>query len=646
MSDPLPIRRSEGLRTAAIAVGLLVLTLAAYGQVATFEFVNFDDDAHVYENPHVRTGLTADNLVWDFGIHGPSQWHPLAWISHQLDCTLFGLRPGAHHLSNLGLHAASVVLLWYALLRMTGCAWRSAFVAALFAVHPLNIESVAWVSERRNVLSTLFGMLTLLAYVRYTSRISLGRYLTVVLLFGLGLMAKPLLVTLPCVLLLLDCWPLGRVRGTRNLAFLLVEKLPLLALSAVSSVLSYQCQQQAGVVASLGAIPFDLRIANALVVYVTYLRKMFWPVDLAPFYPHPALFGTDFRAAVMGPAAASALLLLAVTALALWNVRRRPYLAVGWFWYLGTLVPMIGLVQVGEQQMADRYTYIPLVGVFIAATWFVADVTPERWRQRKVLPVLGAACIAALSFSTWEYVKVWKDSIALFSHTLAVTDRNAWAHNNLGIALHKAGRATEAMTHLRAAIDIDPRYALAYYNLGVVLYDQGHPDEAIPLFEQSRHLNPSHAPAWDRLGSARGQQGRLSEAIGCFRQAIRIDPEYASAHLNLGIALGRSGNASEGLPHLRLAVKLDPGFAGARNALAFGLLGAGLLDEARQQFTVALQLNPNLAEGHFGLALVLLQQGAVAAASEHLQRALIIRPDYPEARQIVEQLFPAAPKKR
>lgn len=638
-----------------VTLGLCLLTGLTYCQVAGLEFVTFDDPVHVYENPHVRTGLTWNNLQWDFGIHGPSQWHPLAWLSHQLDCELFGLRPAGHHVTNLVLHTASVLLLFHALVRMTGRLWPSAFVAAVFAVHPLNVESVAWVAERRNVLSGVFWMLTLLAYCHYTRRAGVWRYLLVLVSYSLGLMSKPMLVTLPCVLLLLDFWPLGRFRrwplpaedsaaaeissATPHAAtFLLLEKLPLFGLSAVSIILSYLCQQHAGAVATLNAVPLHLRAANALVAYVAYLRKMAWPTGLAAFYPHPALAGGDVHAAIVEPALGAAVLLLAITAGAVWTLRRWPYLAVGWSWYLGTLTPVIGLVQVGDQQFADRYAYIPLIGVFIAATWLIADVTSARGRWSSMLPGCAVACLAALVICTRVQVNVWQNSIILFSHALSVTSRNKLAHNNLATALRSSGRTEEAIAHLRSAIAIDSGYALAYYNLSVCLYDRGDLRESIPLLERSLSLDPEHAPAWDRMGTLWGQRGRIDKAVACFERALRVDPEFVGARLNLGIALSRSGREREGLQELRAAIQLDPDLEDdAWNGLGWGLLSAGKIDEACQQFTAALKFNPELAEAHYGLALALLRKGEAARAREHLRRALTIRPDYPEAARLLNQ---------
>ena len=486
-------RLSSRDRILLLGLALTLSTLVVYWQVQGHAFVTLDDYQYVVENPHVRHGLTPQGIVWAFTTGYASNWHPLTWLSHMLDCTLYGLNPKGHHLNSLLLHLANTLLLFWVLRRMTAALWRSAFVAALFALHPLHVESVAWVAERKDLLSTLFWMMTVGAYARYVERPGLGRYLLTLLLFAFGLMAKPMLVTLPFVLLLLDYWPLGR----RHLAplRLIREKLPFFALTTISSIITFSVQKSWGAVIS--TLPLKDRIANALVSYVTYIGKTMWPVNLACFYPHP--LDTLPRWQVGG----SLLLLVGISIFVIRAGRRCPYLPVGWFWYLGTLVPVIGLVQVGAQAMADRYTYIPLIGLFLITAWTAAEVGSKRSRLRMSLWV--GMLLPFLAVGSWLQAQSWRTSVTLFEHALAVTRNNQIAHNNLGNILARQGRFKEASYHLSAAV----------------------------------RLNPNHATSQNNLGSLFMQQGRLQEAIAHLSKAVQIDPEMQEARFNLRIALQR-----------------------------------------------------------------------------------------------------------
>ncbi len=457
-------------RELIVCLLLLSVTLAVYWQIGDHQFTNYDDTLYVTDNPHVKPGLAGGSVIWAFTATEEANWHPLTWLSHMVDCQLFGLRPRGHFLTSLFLHLANVLLLFAVLKRMTGALWRSAFVSALFALHPLHVESVAWVAERKDVLSTLFWLLTMLAYARYVERPTRARYVLTLVAFTLGLMAKPMLVTLPFVLLLLDYWPLDRMayggkgddppKRTRKrthsceqrlpLSRLVWEKIPFFALAAISSVVTFSFQQRAGAMADMEIFPLSSRIANALVSYLRYMGKIIWPSDLAVLYPHP---GTSLP---LWWGAAAGLALLGLSILVVLVIRRRPYLAVGWLWYVGTLVPVIGLVQVGVQAYADRYTYVPLIGLFIMIAWGVPDLV-GRWAQtRTVLAVLAATALAALTACTWIQLGYWKDSVSLFTHTLQVTTKNYVAHNNLGNALADRGEVEAAISQYTEALRIKP----------------------------------------------------------------------------------------------------------------------------------------------------------------------------------------------
>jgi tetratricopeptide (TPR) repeat protein len=491
-----------------VSLSLILLTLIVYWPVQHYEFVDFDDDVYVFDNPQVKNGLTLQGLLWDVTATHAANWHPLTWLSHKLDYTVYGLNPGGHHLTNVLFHIANTVLLFLVFKRMSGALWASASIAALFALHPLHVESVAWVAERKDVLSAFFWMLTMWFYVYYTERPGLSRYLLVLLSLALGLLSKPMAVTLPFVLLLLDYWPLGRFqttepgdhdysnapnsippRGPRSLTpRLLLEKVPLLTLSAVSSYMTFYAQEKAGAVKSFELFPFGTRVANALVAYVAYIWKAIWPYPLAHFYPYP-----DTVSFLKG--AGTCLLLAGISAVAILNIRRFPYLLVGWLWYLGTLVPVIGLVQVGHQALADRYTYVPLIGLFIIIAMGIPDILSGWRRWRPLLAVSGGLILIILMIATRLQLQHWRNGIEAYEHTLAVTSRNYPVHNNLGVALFNRGRIPEAVIHFKESLQINPRNAGAYYNLGVALVTEGKVREAIPNFCEAVRLNPAFGEA-------------------------------------------------------------------------------------------------------------------------------------------------------
>jgi len=491
-------------RDCTIVLLLVAATVAAYWQVCGHGFVYHDDDMYVYENPHVQEGLTPANVVWAFARPHIGHWHPLTWLSYMVDVELFGVNPGALHRTNLLLHVVNTVLLFVVLRRLTGAPWRSAFVAALFALHPLHVEPVAWISSRKDVLSGVFLMLTMLAYARYVDRPGVLRYSLVVLLFALGLMSKPMLVTLPFVLLLLDYWPLGRFqfgqivksvgqqsRKSLN-AFshwklsrhLLLEKIPLFALSAISSIVTFLVQRTAGAVTSVETLPLKLRIANTFVSYLTYIQKMVWPSRLAMFYPYPDKTDLIWQTVVF------ALLLLIISLGVVWLMRRRRYLLTGWLWYLGTLVPVIGLVQVGDQALADRYTYVPLTGLFIIIAWGVPDLI-AKWRFRK--PALAASAIAvllALSICAYLQHRHWRDTITLCEHALEVTEDNYVAHFCMADDSLRKGKIDRAIADYRQCLRIKPSYFKALGGLAAALRRQGKTDQAIKYYTQAIRRKP------------------------------------------------------------------------------------------------------------------------------------------------------------
>jgi Tfp pilus assembly protein PilF len=626
-------------------VGVVILL---YGQVAGHEFVGFDDDRYIFANPHVRQGLTWEGVKWAFSGFHVMNWHPLTWLSHMLDVQLFGLEAGGHLLVNVALHAANAVLLFVALRQMTGTLWPCAFVAALFAMHPMRVESVAWASERKDVLSGLFWMLTMLAYAGYARRPAAARYLLVFAALALGLMVKPMLVTLPCVLLLLDLWPLGRWRpgsaeregpgrtpaafAPRPISGLVLEKLPLLGLCAVSGAATLLAQRSGGAVSSLEAMPFASRLANALVAYVAYLRKTIWPSDLACFYPHPAAVSSD-PAALIGAAIGAGLVLGCITLLAAHSARRRPYLTVGWFWYLGTLVPVIGLFQVGTQAMADRYAYLPLVGIYILAAWGVRDLAARRPRVELASKAAAPILLAAFGAATWHQVGTWQNSRTLYEHALRVTSDNYLIHNNLGAVLEKEGRIAEATGHFERALRIRPAFAPAHTNLGNVLLRRGDPAQAAVHYQRALRLDPDNAEAQNNLGSVFESQGRLAEAQDRFERALRIRPNYADAHYNLGVVFEARGDLTRAAAQYQHAVRLDPDHAKAHGNLGIVLIRQGKLAEAAARLERALEIDPDDAKAHYNRGIVFVRQGNLAQAWVCFERALTADPGFDLARE-------------
>jgi Flp pilus assembly protein TadD len=612
-----------GPRLALAAALLAMLTVAVYAPVRHHAFVDYDDTLYVTDNPEVQRGLTLDGLRYAFGV-AAANWHPLTILSHMLDCEIFGLHAGGHHLTSLALHVVDAELLLLILAGMTGALWPSAWVAALFALHPLHVESVAYVAQRKDVLSTLFFLLTIAVYARYAARPGFWRYAAVVVCLALGLAAKPMLVTLPFVLLLLDLWPLGRARASTAFR-LVVEKLPLLALSAADSAVTVAFQARSGAVGSLGAYPLGMGVANALTSTVDYLGQTLWPVRLACFYPYPASI-PPWRVA------GAACLLLAVTALALSCWRRAPYLIVGWLWYLGTLVPVIGVVQVGLQARADRYTYVPLIGIFIMVAWGTRDLALKVAHRadgtgvRRVLAGLGVLAVVACTVVSRAQVGTWRNSATLFAHAIAVTDGNFLAHNNLGLARQRAGDLDGAEAELREALRLAPDYVDAHFNLGLTLERQGRLDAAVAEYVEVLRRAPAHARALASLGAARHEQGDLDGAVADLRRALALHPDLLEAHVNLGAVLHAQGDLASAAAEYTAALRLAPANPEAHNNLGNVLAQQGRLDEAARHYEAALAARPDFADAHYNLGNVHAARGDLAGAIAEFSAALALRP--------------------
>jgi Flp pilus assembly protein TadD len=594
--------------TLCISLFLIVVILGVFWQVRNHEFIKFDDDEYVTDNPHVKSGLTLSGVFWACVAMHSNNWHPLTWLSHMLDCELYGLNPGGHHLTNLLIHIANTLLLFLVLKRMTGALWRSSFVAALFALHPLHVESVAWVSERKDVLSTFFWMLTMGAYFRYVNSPRFHRYLLVLLCFAMGLLSKPMLVTLPFVLLLLDYWPLGRFRlgelGSNcnvstqkplklsdqrlSVLQLVLEKTPFFVLSAAASILTFLAQQSGGIVKSLKLFPLETRIANALVSYVAYIGKMIWPSRLGFFYPYP-------DRVPIWQITGAALLLGSISFLVIRASYKRRYLGTGWLWYLGTLVPVIGLVQVGLQSMADRYTYVPLIGLFIMIVWGIHDIL-KKWPHRNtVFTVFAGLLFSILAIVTWAQVKHWQNSITLFKHTLEVTSENSLMHYDLGVIMLRQGRYSDAIAHLSESLRIEPDDADAHNNLGIALGRQGKIPEAMIHYAEALRIKPNFAGAHNNLGVALARQGKIPEAMVHYAEAVRIKPDFAEAYGNIGNSLAQQERIEEAIAHYKEALRIKPNFADVHYSLGLAYLRIGNRGAATEEYEILKKIHPDLA---------------------------------------------------
>jgi Tfp pilus assembly protein PilF len=595
-----------------VIILLALFTLLALWPVTEGGYISLDDHDYITGNYQVKSGLTVESVRWAFSSFGyASNWHPLTWLSHMLDVEIFGLNPRGHHLSNLVLHVLNVILLFLVLSSMTGAFKSSAFAAALFAIHPLHVESVAWISERKDVLSTFFWILTMSAYLGYVRKPGAGRYLSVVACLTLGLLSKPMVVTLPFVLLLLDYWPLGRLAPpgdartkaefVRHLQ-IIAEKLPLFVLAGASSVITFMAQSKGGAVSIMDSSHSGLRWSAAAVSYVRYLVKAVWPSKLAIFYPS---FKVD-----TWQVAVSAIILSAVTVLVIRKIVKYPFLAVGWFWYLGTLVPVIGIVRVGAQSIADRYTYIPLIGLFILVTWAFRELGMNRSIPRAAW-ILPLTILMALGSMSRVQAGYWRDNYTLFTHAVQVTSNNWLAHGNLGLELYNRGEMHESLAH----------------------------------FKESLAINDSNALVHTIYGNALDDLGRSESALYHYRKALSVNPEYASAHFNIGVLLFQQGRLDDAAVSLRSAIRIDPRFAEAYNYL--GVIQATLEkkpEEALPYFENAVRFDQENADAFFNLGLTLENMGRPQEAAEKYRRVLSIDPGHPRAKEYLSRL--ASPQSR
>jgi len=572
-----------------IVASLVVATAISFGRIGGNGFINFDDGLYITENEQVKSGISAETIGWAFSAVVSSNWHPFTMISHAIDWQLFKDNAGAHHLMSLFFHIGGAIFLFLLLYLMTGMLWPSAFAVALFALHPLRVESVAWAAERKDVLSLFFGLGSLYAYSHYVKNRKAGVYVICLVLFIASLLSKPMFVTLPFIMLLLDFWPLNRLQkkpvpekpavsapekaipkgkpkktdktirpavapprtDTPKWEFigLIREKIPFFIIVVLSSIVTLWAQQES--IASLKHIPFPDRFVNAIHSYAAYLIKMIWPADLSVFYPYQPIPPLQ----VLG----AAILVTGISIAVILLLKKMPFLFVGWFWYLGTLIPVIGLVQVGAQSMADRYTYLPSIGIGIMVVWGIHSVLPKQSLYRKGAAAVAGVVVALLSFLTWQQCGIWKDSITLYRHALAVTKNNDLAHYNLGIALAAAGKQDETIRHYREAIKIKPKSDNAHYNLGMALQKQGQTDEALQHFRDAVKINPRHADAHNNLAIIlEKQHNKVDEAIEHYQEALKIDANNGEIHYNLGIALGRKGDLTKAVEHFRKALELKP----------------------------------------------------------------------------------------
>ena len=607
---------------------LFLLVCSVFYPITGGDFINYDDDVYVTDNFHVQGGPALEQVSWAFSNTDSANWHPVTWLSHMLDYQLYGGMPWGHHLTSVLIHALNTVLLFVVMLRMTGALWRSLFVALLFGLHPLRVESVAWVSERKDVLSSLFWMLTLWAYVEYAKsktihprRANLNYWLTLVF-FALGLMSKPMVVTLPFVLLLLDYWPLGRIYNLRFaidepkdlkvlpltktsgaphtlsanrksqivLRDLIWEKAPFFLMSAAGCVITFLAQQSKGAV--IDYLPFINRLENAVLAYGRYLGKFLCPINLAILYPHPVSWP-------LVKIFAATMLLLSLTAAVFVIRRSRPYCVVGWLWFIGTLVPVIGLVQVGSQSMADRYMYLPCIGLNIILAWGVCDLVQRLHGRQTALVAATMAVIVSCAALTRHQINFWKDSGTVFGHAVAVTENNYQARKALGDFYWSQGRLNEALDLYRQAIQMYPRFEGAHLNLGAVLNETGHAEQAVDEFKQAINLKPDDPAAYNDLGAVLGQ-GHLDESIRLFQKAIQLDPNYADAHKNLGQAMDQLGRTEEAIVQYQKAIRLKPN-SDAHYLLGIDLEKLGRKNEAIAQFTETLRFQSNNASARRAL---------------------------------------------
>lgn len=614
-----------------ICLFLVIAAVIVYGQMLGHDFVYYDDHQYAAENSHVKAGLTVEGLKWAFSTLDFEFWHPLTWLSLMLDTQLFGIAPGGYLFSNLLLHIINALLLFIFFRRSTGAVWQSGLVAALFALHPAHVESVAWIAQRKDVLSTFFWMLTLLCYLFYVERPGIKTYLPVLLSLVLGLMAKPMLITLPFVLLLLDYWPLKRFKCETSLKSsfpsalaLFREKIPMFAFVGAAGVLTYFAQEIGGGIVSTARVPVAKRISNALVSYLEYIANLLWPFDLACYYPLPDTFP-------LWQVGGALLLLVLIFWFAIRSARRYPFVIVGWLWYLGTLVPVIGLVKIGAFSMADRYTYVTFIGIYVIAAWGVPQLLTRIPYHRTTMVSLATLVLIVCMVTTWYQVRFWQNKFTLFTRALEVTSNNWFAHNALGRDFLRREKYDQALNQFYKALHIVPNYIPTYINLGITYARQNKLTEAIGYLSDAEQMNPAVAEVQKDLAILYEQQGDSDKAIQHFRRALKIEPENAVVHKYLGNLMIARGNLDEAIDHFVQSLKVQPGDARVHYNLGLAFEQQGKNDEAVEQYSAALKINPDYANAHYNLANVRARQKNYDDAVEHYQKALAIRPDLIQA---------------
>jgi protein O-mannosyl-transferase len=662
-------RNKNQIKTLIICLFLIIAVLLVFGQVGSFDFSNYDDQEYVTKNPRVQSGLTVGSIVWALGATHFANWHPFTWLSYMADYELYGLKAGGYHFTNILFHLINTLLLFFLLKRMTKATGKSAFVAALFALHPLHVESVAWISERKDVLSTFFWLLTIWAYTNYVKLPGVKRYCITLVLFLFGLMSKPMVVTLPFVLILLDYWPLNRFADNQNQAAgsgdierkttksLILEKIPLLAVALFSCVVTYIVQKQAGAVGASESFSLDVRIVNAVISYAAYLGKMIWPVDLSVFYPHPGIWPL-WKAFLSG-----SILVISTFLVYIWS-RRYPYLAVGWLWYIGTLVPVIGFVQVGAQAMADRYTYIPLIGLFILTAWGFADVFRRVPHNKVILGFASFLIIVILSILSWQRCSLWGNNVALWNdvlkkhkvsfayivrgighaengqYQLAVEDYNraflidgvaAEGLNNRAIAFDALGKRDRAFQDLDLALRLKPRFADTFYNRGMIHKNMGQYDAAIADFTKALTIQPDMVDALNNRGIVFGSRAQYDKALADFNAALKINRNFAQAYYNRGTLYNILKKYDLAYADFSKAVRIKPDYADAYNNMAFTLEAQGKISGALEYYLTAVQIQPNHAQAHNNIGIILARAGKDKEAVSHFRKAVEIRPDYEDA---------------
>lgn len=612
---------------------LTALVIFIYGQTVGFGFINFDDNQYVYENPFVFTGLSWTTIKWAFSEFHSANWHPLTWLSHQFDATLFGLNAGAHHATNVIFHLINSILAFIVFQIYTKSFWKSAVIAALFAVHPMHVESVAWISERKDVLSTMFWLLTMWTYFGYVEK---GKnrncYLLTILLFILGLMAKPMLVTLPFVLLLMDYWSLERLKNLKDLKPLIIEKIPFFVLSAASSYITILAQKSSGAIQNLEALPFQTRIINAVSAYAKYIISLFYPVNLSVWYPYNENFSVL-------EIAGSVILLIAVTAFCLWQVKKRKYLIVGWLWFLGTLVPVIGLVQVGAQPMADRYTYLPYFGLFIMLVCGLAELFDYLKINRKAVLLLSIVVVLILSFISFRQTSFWKSDETLYAHSLSVTQDNYLILQNYCHFLMLKDRLDEAEKLCRDSIEVKPRYAEAVNTLGIIQFKRGQYAEAAESFGKTLEIAPGYKEIYFNYSNALSLSGKPVEAEEQLAKAIVFTPPNANPVVwietlsNLAAAYGKAEKFENAAENYTRILQIAPERADIRANYALTLYKLKKLDEAQDQIEYSIRQNPDLPDSYNNYGLILLEKNEKEKSAEQFEKALKLKPDFKQAEE-------------